>query len=99
MTEKTLQIILSEAFLLFNITIWGHYEYCGLYLTTVSGVEYVCVDGNFEENWRNEIKYAYTFRDIVYNTVTEPSLGDRLKDVAMWKLRFSMFLPELFSSR
>ena len=70
MTEDTSQIILSEAFLLLSITIWGHYEYCGLYLTTVAGVEYICVDGNSEENWRNEIKYAYTLRDSMYNKVT-----------------------------
>jgi len=49
MTEETRQIILSEAFLLFSITIWGHYKYCGLSLTTVSGVEYIRVEGNFEE--------------------------------------------------
>lgn len=70
MPGETSQIILSEAFLLFTITIWGHYEYCGLYLATVPGVEHICVDGNFEENWRNEIKYAYTLRHIMYNKVT-----------------------------
>jgi len=70
MTEETRQIILSEAFLLFSITIWGHYKYCGLSLTTVSGVEYIRVEGNFEEIWGNETKYAYTFRDIMYNEIT-----------------------------
>jgi len=49
MTKETLQIFLPEAILLFSITIWGHYEYCGMYLTTLSGVQYICVEGNFEE--------------------------------------------------
>jgi len=70
MIEETSQKILSKAFILFSITVWGHYEYCGLYPTTVPSVEYICVDGNFEENWRNDIKYAYTLRDIMYNKAT-----------------------------